>query len=154
MAEDIKFVLVGTGKEHAWTSLGESHFRALSVQFNRDKRKAGSLVTPSTTVRFLHFVFETDKEAILVRDYFTPTRGTPRPKAGPKRTWTDIAQVTDGLSGFVSKSSPISIVDMYHAVRNAQPRASVIDFSLYSHGFVLGPVLANTTDTYKHNPLG
>jgi hypothetical protein len=50
MADDIKFVLVATGQGRAWTSLGESHFRALSVRFDRDKHKAGSLVTPSTTV--------------------------------------------------------------------------------------------------------
>jgi hypothetical protein len=40
----------------------------------------------------------------------------------------------------------ISIVDIYRAVRKA-PRATVLDVSVYSHGFIDGPVVENTGDS-------
>jgi hypothetical protein len=42
---------------------------------------------------------------------------------------------------------------MYRAVRKA-PRGSVLDFSIYSHGFVEGPVLENTSDRGLTAPTG
>lgn len=142
MAEDVKFAFVATGTDdkspNIFTHLLSKHITLLRARLDRDKKKPSSFITLPARVRIVHFSFKTDE--ILVKDEFFG-QASPNPKQG----FVPIGSVTDGLSSFLTKSSPMSIIDVYHAVRRA-PRQSVIDVSLYSHGFVEGPVFINTGD--------
>jgi hypothetical protein len=148
MADDVKFVFIGTGVNlGAFASLATVHVRAHVRKLNKEKNRPGSPITPPAVVRFVHFDFVKDDDPgkILVYDH-------PFPAKGEKKQPIDWKPLEQRPIDFVEKSPKISIVDIYHAVRKA-PRASVLDISLYSHGFVEGPVLANTDDHFENNPF-
>ena len=156
MAADIKFVLVATGIDDApktFTSLATAHVKFSVAQLNASKGKAGSSLTLPALVRFLHFDWQFDR--ILVYEHAFPIKGSKVAK--PK--WVELSTFTSAEgtpaqdpTTFVTKSAivggnrcGISMVDVYRAVRGA-PRGSVLDVSIYSHGFIDGPVLENTSD--------
>jgi hypothetical protein len=145
---DFKFVFVATGKEQNFSKYGGNHTKVMIRELNAEKGKAGSRVTPPAIVRFVHFDWHDD--TIRVYEHEFPERGTKRYQ---RRQWKTLGDFTPstGVAGFDPKSfvikttSGISIVDVYRAVRRA-PRGSVLDVSFYSHGFIEGPVLADSTD--------
>ena len=154
MAPDIKFVFAGTGLNGgAFTSLATRHANWMVGRLNARKGKADSPLTLPALVRFIHFDWQNDR--ILVYEHPFPEKGSKKPRP----VWKDISAFapTEGTAAFdpksfITKSAPvgantigISIVDVYRAVRKA-PRGTVLDVSIYSHGFIDGPVVANTGD--------
>jgi hypothetical protein len=155
MATDIKFVYVATGLNGgAFTSLATRHTNWMVGRLNAGKGKADSPLTLPALVRFIHFDWQNDR--ILIYEHRFPEKGSKKPKP----VWKDLSAFapTEGTTAFdpksfVTKSAPvglnligISIVDIYRAVRKA-PRGTVLDVSVYSHGFIDGPVVANTGDS-------
>jgi hypothetical protein len=157
MATDIKFVFVATGsngnRPNSFTRRATSHAKFIVRQLNAKKGKTDSPLTLPAVVRFVHFDWEND--SIFVYEHPFPVSGTKKPKP----VWTELSAftstegtATEDPSKFITKSAPvglntigISIVDIYRGVRKA-PLGSVLDVSIYSHGFIDGPVLQNTSD--------
>ncbi len=158
MATDIKFVFVATGFDDdgpaTFTILGTRHTNFMIRQLNKTKGKTSSPLTLPALVRFVHFDWQNDR--IMVHEHPFPEKG----KKNPMVIWKDLSAFssTEGTTAddpttFITKSAivglnrgGISIVDIYRAVRKA-PRDSVLDVSIYSHGFIDGPVLENTGDS-------
>jgi len=117
-------------------------------------------------VRFIHYDFEANKAMVYGHSF--PAKGLKKPpgavKWQPLATFDTDSDTPDGVEAgggtgdddpttFAEEPGPLvnngptkcSIVNIYHTVRKA-PRGSVLEVSLFSHGFVQGPVLANTSD--------
>jgi hypothetical protein len=154
MAPDIKFVYIATGLDGDFTIRATRHTNWMVGRLNALKGKADSPLTLPALVRFIHFDWENDR--ILVYEHPFPEKGSKKPMP----VWKDLAAFapTEGTTefdpkSFITKSAKIgqnlvgiSIVDIYRAVRKAPP-GTVLDVSIYSHGFIDGPVLANTSDS-------
>lgn len=165
MATDIKFVYVATGfnnnRENSFTIRATSHTNWMVGQLNARNGKADSPLTLPALVRFIHFDWQND--TILVYEHPFPEKG----KKKPKPVWTELAAFapTEGTTAFDPKSfitksvtvglnrAGISMVDIYRAVRKA-PRGTVLDVSIYSHGFIDGPVVESTGDLQLTAPTG
>ena len=161
MATDIKFVFVATGhngdehnRDSSFTVLATRHANFIVGQLNAQKGKAGSPLTLPAVVRFVHFDWQNDR--ILVYEHPFPEKGSKKPRP----VWQALSAFVASAGtapfdpkSFITKSATlapnavgISIVDVYRAVRKA-PRGTVLDVSVYSHGFVDGPVLESTGDS-------
>jgi hypothetical protein len=165
MTTDIKFVLVATGfndgRANSFTIRATNHTSWMIGKLNAGIGKIDSPLTRPAIVRFIHFDWQNDM--ILVHEHQFPTKGL----KNPLPVWSELSTFapTEGTAAFnpksfITKSSVIggnrvgiSIVDIYRAVRNA-PRGSVLDVSVYSHGFVEGPVVENTGDAQLTAPNG
>jgi hypothetical protein len=161
VATDIKFVFVATGhngdehnRDSSFTVLATRHANFIVGQLNAQKGKAGSPLTLPAVVRFVHFDWQNDR--ILVYEHPFPEKGSKKPRP----VWQALSAFVASAGtapfdpkSFITKSATlapnavgISIVDVYRAVRKA-PRGTVLDVSVYSHGFVDGPVLESTGDS-------
>lgn len=154
MATDIKFVFIATGSNrpkpyNGFTIRATRHVKWMVRELNRKKGKANSPLTLPALIRFVHFNWENDM--IKVYEHPFPERGSKKPRPA----WTELSAfaATEGTIDFDPKDFikrlplvSLSIVDIYRAVREA-PRGTVLDVSIYSHGFFEGPVLANTFDS-------
>jgi hypothetical protein len=163
MPTDIKFVLIATGIEADFTELADNRARELVAAINKTKSTATSLVTPPAIVRFIHFAFQ--NRAVQVAEHAFPEKGS---KPFQRAQWKDIAhfQPSEGDAAFDPKTfvdqsvhddagadllpppkpAHLSITNLYHSVRGAPP-GSVLEVSIFSHGWVSGPVLVNTFDS-------
>jgi hypothetical protein len=158
VATDIKFVYIATGfndgRANSFTIRATNHANWMVKRLNARKGKADSPLTLPALVRFIHFDWQNDR--ILVYEHPFPERGSKKPKP----VWKELSAFapTEGTAAFdpksfITKSATvglnrvgISIVDIYRAVRKA-PRGTVLDVSIYSHGFIDGPVVENTGDS-------
>lgn len=155
MADDVKFAFIVTGVgghsgARFFTVLAASQVIGDVRVLSKNKHRADSRITPPATVHFVLFDFESDAISYYAHS-FAPTGRDGFSKAinkNPQSMWS----ASDPDVTFVTKSTPISILDVYHAVRNAPPH-SVLQVDFYSHGFLEGPVLAaNSNDTYENTP--
>jgi hypothetical protein len=157
VATDIKFVFIATGENDGtkaiFTVRATSHVKWMVRQLNAKKGKADSQLTVPALVRVVHFDWENNR--IRVCEHTFPKKGR-----GKLEDWKELSAFApkEGTAAFdpksfITKSTNISIVDVYHAVRKA-PRGTVLDVSVYSHGFVEGPVVSNTTDDQDKAPTG
>jgi hypothetical protein len=147
----------------AWLRVAE-----LVAQFFRDRKKAGAVVQADTVLRFIHFDSHTATVGIYEHD-FAKQKGSVRdPRAasvhknwktlsadfdtehGPldsqkdPKTFVEWKEISDAKAA--GSSQALSIVNVYHSVRKA-PAGSVLELSIFSHAFVDGPVLFNTSAT-------
>jgi len=160
MAEDVRFHFILSGKNepdevhpranpHVFTDMAARHVVAHVRQLNRKLGKPGALINRNTVLRFYHLDFQNDQ--IRFHDHFFPPKGIAPieldARKQPVISWSPLQP-----SDFVKKSSPMSIVDLYHAIRHGADPATgqglVLDVSMYSHGFVEGPVLRDSTDRF------
>jgi hypothetical protein len=165
MATDIKFVYIATGFDEdapsTFTILATRHANWMVRRLNAKKGKPDSPLTLPAVVRFVHFDWQNDR--ILVYEHPFPEKGSkpPRPLWKELSAFTSTeGEMTDHPKSFIAKSATvglnrvgISIVDIYRAVRKS-PRGKVLDVSIYSHGFIDGPVLENTGDSQLTAPTG
>jgi hypothetical protein len=163
---DIKYEFVVTGEnEHengttdAWfMELADTHVYSEVRRLNALRGKANFPLTLPAEVHFIHFNFHEGKLSIYKHSFpkgkvinqLPATREAI--KKDPTKLWTDlpsnhfVAQAQQLRKQQAGQTQQISILDMYHAVRQATP-GTIIDVSIYSHGFVEGPVLAaNSND--------
>lgn len=158
---DDKFAYVVTSENKVanpqwFTSLAPSHVLSEVRHLNARKNKPGSIITPPATVTFVHFDFEHQ----TIKSY---THQFPVGKAinrlpdtvqnirdNPTRMWNAlpanhfIIQAFERRKAQPGQPQTLSILDLYHAIREGPP-GTVIDASIYSHGFVEGPVLMRTS---------
>jgi len=145
----------------AWLRVAE-----LVKIFFRDRKKTGAVVLADTVLRFIHFDCHTASVGIYEHD-FAKQKGSVRdPRAssvhknwktldadfetehGPldtakdPKTFVEWKAISDKKAA--GSTQALSIVDVYHSVRKA-PAGSVLELSIFSHAFVDGPVLFNTS---------
>jgi hypothetical protein len=135
----------------------------LVEDWNKRRKTAPELQPLPALVRFIHFDFD----AVEVRGYehrFEEKKAiSPR---SHKQAWDLLADftstagtATDDPKAFADTTkhpppngSNFSITNVYHSVRSA-PKGSVLEVGVFSHGFVEGPVVVNTTDNPSlHDP--
>lgn len=168
MAEQIRFKFIVTGRNHRPDGKNPTAFAKMAVQqvrsdvrtLNRLKGTTASPIAIPAKVRFIHFNFSDGPEDptspqgnIYFYDHVFPqgaTRQFPDDtnvqnrevlKKNPAAIWT---LLNDPIN--FSKQPRMSITDVYHAARRLMPRKSLLDISIYSHGFVDGPILVDTND--------
>jgi hypothetical protein len=142
---------------------------------NRTHTSPDSLVTGDTILRFIRFQPGTGQIQVIdrkfvagkgIKDTFpletdwhplssvgTGDRFDPATfvSAGPFRAInkaTDYTNLTDEYPDFAQSpatSDVMSIVDVYKSVRGA-PLGSVLELSFFSHGWIEGPILVNSSD--------
>jgi hypothetical protein len=142
---------------------------------NRTYTSTDSLVTGDTILRFLRFQPGTGQIQVIDRKFVAgkgikdtwPQEADWKPlssvgsgdrfdpatfvSAGPFRAIvkaTDYTNLTDEYPAFAqgpATSDVMSIVDVYKSVR-AAPLGSVLELSFFSHGWVEGPVLVNSSN--------
>jgi hypothetical protein len=142
---------------------------------NRTHRSPDSLVAGDTILRFLRFRPETGQIQVIDREFVEgkgikgtfPLETDWQPlssvgtgdkfdpvtfvSAGPFRAIdkaTDYTKLTDEYPVFAqgpATSDVMSIVDVYKSVREA-PLGSVLELSFFSHGWIEGPILVNSSN--------
>jgi len=100
----------------------------------------------AATVRFVHFNF--DSGAVLMHDHIFPDKGT-KPPSLKFSDWTPVPSGGDIDTTLHDNNAndhkTLSITNIYKSVRQSPPD-SVLEVSIFSHAFVKGPVLINTSD--------
>jgi hypothetical protein len=142
---------------------------------DKNHGKADALVTADATLRFLRFSVEFGKIEVIDRA-FSVANGIKNTTI-LETTWQTLTTINAGdrndPNTFVSKgpfrainqatdyagqvfqqgaatSNVMSIVDVYRSVRGA-PDGSVLELSFFSHAWVQGPIMVNSSDT-THDP--
>jgi hypothetical protein len=131
--------------------MAKARMFALVTKWNDLIRKKKPPFTLPATVRFIRFNFDTNDVSMLDH-VFTAKRRGPSLKDSD---WT----VVPGGSGVdisthdnnANSVKTLSITNIYNTVRQC-PDDSVLEVSIFSHAFIRGPVLINTTDT--NGPTG
>ena len=143
--------------------------------FHKNRKKTGAVVTDTTVLRFIHFASHNSTVGIYEHDFATMANRVRDPLAkNPDNNWRTLdasfvtkfgtLTSTEDPKNFVEwnevsiakashpktwgknddPSPNVSIVNVYHSVRKA-PAGSVLELSIFSHAFVDGPVLNNTS---------
>lgn len=145
----------------AWLRVAE-----LAGQFYRDRDKPSAVVKADSVLRFIHFDCHAADVLIYEHDFATRKGTVDDPAAhhvhrnwsvlndafatkhGPLDAAHDPKAFVDWKPVAAAKAAgtreAVSIVNAYHTVRQA-PRGAVLELSIFSHAFVDGPVLFNTT---------
>src|SRR5439155_21197244 len=93
-------------------------------------------------LRFIHFKGNTDE--IRVFEFSFATKATPKPPT--KIIWKSLPNfVAAGDASvspvtFVDIKTPLDVLNLYHSIRGAPP-GSVLELSIYAHGWTEGPIL-------------
>jgi hypothetical protein len=161
MADTIRFVFFGTGSRDGRTVLFDHNagfrMRELVEQWNRTRKTAPELQPLPARVRFVHFDYDSMK--IRAYEHLFEEKKTTAPRV---KQWDELSAFSstagaaaDDPKTFVDTSTVdanngqkkvLSITNIYHSVRGA-PKGSVLEVGVFSHGFVEGPVVINTSDT-------
>ena len=157
MASDIKLVFIASGTKADFKPPTPNDFteragnRARAIILRARSKSPGPFT--ASTLRFIHFNFGGDK--VEVHDFDSTKKSLDWAKKS--FPWTDFSSFTaTGDPSFDPKTfvdapttaNTMSITHVYHSIRRA-PAASVLELNIFSHAFVEGPVLVNTTD---HQP--
>ncbi len=156
----------------AWLRVGE-----LVRTLFKKRKKPGAIVTGTSVLRFIHFACHDSSVGIYEHDFATMSNRVRDPLArsvalnwktldnsfatafGTLTTTQDPSTFVEWQAVATAKAaSPstwgkdddppanVSIVNAYHSIRKA-PAGSIVEFSIFSHAFVDGPVLNNTDAT-------
>jgi hypothetical protein len=93
-------------------------------------------------LRFIHFKNNTNE--IRCFDFSLSTTAKPKPPG--KIPWKSLAtfvaagDASFAPATFVDTATPLDILNLYHSIRGAPP-GSVLELSIYSHGWTEGPIL-------------
>lgn len=152
-----KFVLIATGgmlppDTVDFGPMAKARMVSLVNEWNDLIRKKKPPFTLPATVRFVRFNFDTS--AVSMHDHVFPDKGTNSPSLKDS-DWSAVPSggiiniTTHDNSNLGSKT--LSITNIYDTVRHC-PADSVLEVSIFSHAFIRGPVLINTSDT--NGPTG
>src|SRR6266542_3580863 len=173
---DPLFVLVVSGDpeghDDGFARCAWLRFAELVGQFWRDRKKPTTVVKADTVLRFVHFDCHTSTVGVYEHDFakdkgvvsdpaakrvhrnWVTLDATFQTKHPPLDTARDPKTFVEWQAIAATKATGVrealSIVDVYHSVRKA-PRGSVLELSIFSHAFVDGPVLFNTSATPGSN---
>lgn len=141
-------------KSGAFLPAADARTVELCQRFYRQRLKPGAVLPAPAVLQFVHF--DCEHNTINVFDFPLLTTAKPRPPSVTelRRKWTALANLP--ASG--DPSSPITFVDssvdplgrftilnIYHSIRGAPPK-SVLELSIFCHGWTEGPVIHNTGD--------
>jgi hypothetical protein len=155
MSDTIGFFLIATGTDEAFSDLANRRVREL-VSVMKKNPTGNKLLRAPAFARFIHFNFATTN--IVVAEHEIAVKGT-KPITGspdwkpydqlnsPVGTsdYDPVKIVDNGLSLADGVTPSLSITNIYHTVRRA-PGQSIICVDIFSHGFIEGPSLGNTSD--------
>lgn len=152
MANPDKFVFLATGGMLPPDTVDFSKMainrmvRLVNAWNDLVKKKRPPFSLPAT-VRFVHFNF--DNGVVLMHDHIFPDKGIKVPSRNPS-DWTTVPSgdtIVDTTlhDNNKNKVKTLSITNIYKSVRQS-PDGSVMEVGIFSHAFVRGPVLINTSD--------
>jgi hypothetical protein len=153
MADPIKFVFIATADDAAFEDAATARTKELCSDFYDSRLNASGPLPAPAILRFVHFRNNTDE--VRVFEFTLGTGATPKPP--PKITWKSLASfVASGdakfsPATFVDSGTPLDIKNLYHSVRGAPP-GSVLELSIYSHGWTEGPLLRSHSSSNDDNP--
>jgi hypothetical protein len=144
MSDPIKFIFIVTADHGTFDEPADSRTMELCRRFY-DKRLDPDAVLPAPAVlRFVHFHCLSNKINVFDFPLSKTAKSLPPPKMNGR--WTALANFV--ASGdprfspalFVDSSGPFTILNIYHSIRGA-PARSVLELSIFSHGFAEGPLI-------------
>jgi hypothetical protein len=145
-----KYVVIATGGMIGETLDFSPMARAWMVHLVNKWNRKPEFVLPMNVV-FVHFDYEAGK--VSVYEHAFPLKGKKKPSL-KNGDWTELADPRDDFKKIeistqdnnANQTKTLSITNAYSSIRQLPP-GLVLDFSIFSHAYVKGPVLINTTDT-------
>lgn len=154
MPDPIKFIFIATADHASFEDAATARTHELCKKFY-DARldKTGILPAPAI-LRFIHFNHKSD--TIEVFEYSLQVKAKPTP---PKKIkWVELNKfVATGDARFSPQTfvdatgGKLNIQHIYHSVRGA-PKESVLELSIYSHGWSEGPVIRAEAHSNDNSP--
>jgi hypothetical protein len=152
MADPEKYVFIVTGGKIGETLDFSPMARAWMVELVSRWNGKPEFDLPAT-VNFIHFDFETNKVLVYQHAFPKGTKGTQ-----PSLKDSDWKELADNRTDFKkidisthdnnhNSNKTLSITNVYKSIREEPPSGSVLDVSFFSHAYVKGPVLIDTSDT-------
>src|SRR5579871_1022487 len=155
-----KFVLIATGgmlppDTVDFAPMAKARMIALVNEWNNAIGRRKPPFTLPATVRFVQFNFDAGK--VFTYDHLFPDKGTNTPslKDWPQAAGADTIgggsggaiddSVHDQNNSQMGTTKTVSITNVYNTARHCPP-GSVLEIGIFSHAFVKGPVLINTSD--------
>ncbi|HWY96123.1 MAG TPA: hypothetical protein VNX69_13060 [Steroidobacteraceae bacterium] len=151
MADPEKYVFIVTGGKIGETLDFSPMARACMVELVIKWNGKPEFDLPAK-VNFIHFDFETNKVSVYQHAFPKGIKGTQ-----PSLKNSDWKELADARTDFkdidisthdnnINSTKTLSITNVYGSIRKA-PVGSVLDVSIFSHAYVKGPVLVDTSDT-------
>jgi hypothetical protein len=142
-------VLIVTGEKLGETLPFSAMARAWMFKLVNQWNRKPEFNLPARVI-FVHFDFETNK--VSVYEHAFPLKGEKRPSL--RSAWKELADPRDDFKEIdisthdnnANATKTLSITNVYSSIRRL-PVGSVLDVSIFSHAYVKGPVLINTSDT-------
>ena len=154
MADPIKFIVIATADDGAFEAAATARALELCKKFYDLRLTMGSVLPAPAVLRFIHFKNNTNE--IRVFDFSLATTVKPRPPA--KIKWESLSSfVATGDASFspatfLDTTPPLDILNLYHSIRGA-PAGSVLELSIYAHGWTEGPILrAHAPNSNDNSP--
>lgn len=152
----IKFIFIATADDGAFENAATPRAKELCKRFYDSRLNATGILPAPATLRFIHFDHNNNK--IMVFDFSFTTNAKPTPPE--KIKWVELNSFDDTTNpSFSPKNfldtgggSDLTILHIYHSIRGA-PAGSVLELSIYSHGWTEGPILrAHAPNSNDDNP--
>jgi hypothetical protein len=164
MSDPIKFIFIvtahsGLGKRGTFLAAADERTMELCRRFYDQRLSPGAVLPAPAVLRFVHF--ECERNKINVFDFSLSTTANPTPPKDMSRKWTALDHfVASGdpsfspfrfVDSFVDSSGKFTILNIYHSIRGAPPE-SVLELSIFSHGWPEGPLIQDGTATDAPRP--
>jgi hypothetical protein len=143
-----------------FVAAAEARTVELCQRFYLQRSKPGAVLPAPAVLQFLHF--DCEHKTINVFDFPLLTTAKPRPPtvAELQRKWTALADLpasgdpsspTTFVDSSLDTHGRFTILNIYHSIRGAPPE-SVLELSIFGHGWPEGPVIHNTGDCPLPSP--
>jgi hypothetical protein len=141
MAGPIKFIFIATADDGAFEDAATARALELCKKFYDLRLTMATVLLAPAVLRFIHFKNNTNE----IRAFDFPLSTTATPKPPGTIAWKSLATfVAAGDASFaptfVDTATPLDILNLYHSIRGAPP-GSVLELSIYAHGWTEGPIL-------------
>jgi len=143
-----------------FVAAAEARTVELCQRFYLQRSKPGAVLPAPAVLQFLHF--DCEHKTIKSFDFPLLTTAKPRPPtvAELRRKWTALADLpasgdpsspTTFVDSSLDTQGRFTILNIYHSIRGAPPE-SVLELSIFGHGWPEGPVIHNTRDCPLPSP--
>lgn len=159
MPDPIKLIFIATADHGSFAKSATARALELCRQFYRNRLDSTSILPAPAVLRFIHF--RNHRNDIRCFDFTLSTTARPRPPG--KIAWKSLASfVAAGdpsfaPATFLDTATPLNVLNLYHSIRGA-PAGSVLELSIYAHGWTEGPILRaedeNSNDNFPPPDIG
>jgi hypothetical protein len=156
MSDPIRFIFIVTADHATFDGLADERTMELCRSFYDKRLKPGAVLPAPAVLRFVHFHCLSNK--INIFDFPLLTTASPRPPTSMRRKWTALDDfVPSGDPRFSpfrfvdSSGGHFTILNVYHSIRGA-PDNSVLELSIFSHGWAEGPLVRQNEGTDDDPP--